>query len=41
MDPSESPVVYLKATSAVSVRMNTEAVMDGVLLTATLRYTRI
>jgi ketosteroid isomerase-like protein len=41
MDPSDRQLLHLGATSVVSVRMNAEAVMDGVPVTATLRYTRI
>jgi ketosteroid isomerase-like protein len=40
-DPSDRQLLHLGATSVVSVRMNAEAVMDGVRVTATLRYTRI
>jgi ketosteroid isomerase-like protein len=41
MDPSDRRLLHLEATSVVSVRMNAEAVMDGALISATLRYTRI
>ena len=41
MDPSDRQLLHLGATSIVNVRMNAEAVMDGVPVTATLRYTRI
>ena len=41
MDPSDRQLLHLGATSVVSVRMNADAVMDGVPVTATLRYTRI
>jgi ketosteroid isomerase-like protein len=41
MDPSDRQLLHLGATSVVSVRMNADAVMDGVAVTATLRYTRI
>jgi ketosteroid isomerase-like protein len=41
MDPSDCQLLHLGVTSVVSVRMNAEAVMDGVPVTATLRYTRI
>jgi ketosteroid isomerase-like protein len=41
MDPIDRQLLHLGATSVVSVRMNAEAVMDGVPVTATLRYTRI
>jgi ketosteroid isomerase-like protein len=41
MDPSDRRLLHLQDTSVVSVRMNAEAVMDGVPVTATLRYTRI
>ena len=41
MDPSDRQLLHLGATSIVNVRMNAEAVMDGVPVAATLRYTRI
>ena len=41
MDPSDRRLLHLHDTSVVSVRMNAEAVMDGVPVTAMLRYTRI
>ena len=41
MDPTDRQLLHLGATSVVSVRMNADAVMDGVAVTATLRYTRI
>src|SRR5262249_38075726 len=41
MDPSDRQLLHLGATSVVSVRMNAEAVMDGVPVAGTLRYTRI
>jgi ketosteroid isomerase-like protein len=41
MDPHDRHLLHLGATSVVSVRMNAEAVMDGVPVTATLRYTRV
>jgi ketosteroid isomerase-like protein len=41
MDPEDRHLLHLGATSVVSVRMNAEAVMDGVPVTATLRYTRV
>jgi ketosteroid isomerase-like protein len=41
MDPGDRRLLHLGATSVVSVRMNAEAVMDGVPVTATLRYTRV
>jgi ketosteroid isomerase-like protein len=41
MDPSDRRLLHLGATSVVSVRMNAEAVIDGVPVAATLRYTRI
>jgi ketosteroid isomerase-like protein len=41
MDPSDRQLLHLGATSVVSVRMNADAVMDGVAVTATLRYTCI
>jgi ketosteroid isomerase-like protein len=41
MDPTDRQLLHLGATSVVSVRMNAEAVMDAVPVTATLRYTRI
>jgi ketosteroid isomerase-like protein len=41
MDPSDRHMLHLGETSVVSVRMNAEAVMNGVPVTATLRYTRV
>jgi hypothetical protein len=41
MDPSDRHLLHLRETSVVSVRMNAEAVMNGVPVAATLRYTRI
>jgi hypothetical protein len=41
MDPSDRHLLHLGATSVVSVQMNAEAIMNGVPVTATLRYTRI
>src|SRR5579871_4810451 len=41
MDPSDRHLLHLGETSVVSVRMNAEAVMDGVPVAATLRYTRV
>ncbi len=41
MDPCDCQLLHLGATSVVSVRMDAEAVMDGVPVTAILRYTRI
>jgi len=41
MDPSDWRVLHLGTTSVVSVRMGAEAVMNGVPVAATLRYTRI
>ncbi len=41
MDPSDRRMLHLGTTSVVSVRMNAEAIMNGVPVTATLRYTRI
>lgn len=41
MDPIDRQVLHLGATSVVSVGMNAEAVMDGVPVAATLRYTRV
>jgi ketosteroid isomerase-like protein len=41
MDPSDRHLLHLGATSVVSVRMNAEAIMNDVPVTATLRYTRI
>jgi len=41
MDPSDRQFLHLGDTSVVSVRMMAEAVMDGVPMAATLRYTRI
>lgn len=41
MDPTDRQLLHLGATSVVCVRMNAEAVIDGVPVTATLRYTRV
>ncbi len=41
MDPSDRHLLHLGTTSVVSVRMNAEALMNDVPVTATLRYTRI
>jgi ketosteroid isomerase-like protein len=41
MDPSDRHMLHLGATSVVNVRMNAEAIMNGVPVKATLRYTRI
>ena len=41
MDPTDRQLLHLGETSVVSVRMNAEAVMDGVPVAAALRYTRI
>ena len=41
MDPLDRRLLHLGATSVVSVRMDAEAVMDGVPVTAVLRYTRV
>jgi ketosteroid isomerase-like protein len=41
MDPSDRHLLHLGETSVVSVRMNAEAIMNGVPVAATLRYTRI
>jgi ketosteroid isomerase-like protein len=41
MDPSDRRLLHLGATSVVSVRMNAEAIMNGVPVTATLQYTRV
>jgi len=41
MDPSDYHLLHLRDTSVVSVRMNAEAIMNGVPVSATLRYTRI
>ena len=41
MDPLDRRLLHLGATSVVSVRMDAEAVMDGVPVTAILRYTRV
>jgi ketosteroid isomerase-like protein len=41
MDLTDRHLLHLGATSVVSVGMKAEAVMDGVPVTATLRYTRI
>jgi ketosteroid isomerase-like protein len=41
MDPSDRHLLHLGATSVVSVRMNAEAIMNGVPVKVTLRYTRI
>lgn len=41
MDPSDRHLLHLGATSVVSVRMNAEAIMNGVPVRATLRYTRV
>jgi hypothetical protein len=41
VDPLDRRLLHLGATSVVSVRMDAEAVMDGVPVTAVLRYTRV
>jgi hypothetical protein len=41
MDPLERRLLHLGPTSVVNVRMNAEAVMDGVPVAAILRYTRV
>lgn len=41
MDPSDRHMLHLGETSVVSVRMNAEAIMNGVPVAAALRYTRI
>ena len=41
MDPSDRHLLHLGATSVVSVRMNAEAVIDGVPVAAAMRYTRV
>jgi ketosteroid isomerase-like protein len=41
MDPLDRQLLHLGATSVVSIRMNAAAVMDGVPVAATLRYTRV
>ncbi len=41
MDPGECRLLHLGETSVVSVRMNADAVMDGVPVSGTLRYTRV
>jgi hypothetical protein len=41
MDPLDRRLLHLGATSVVSVRMDAEAVMDGVPVAAILRYTRV
>jgi hypothetical protein len=41
MDPLDRRLLHLGATSVVSVRMDAEAVMDGVPVAAMLRYTRV
>ena len=41
MDPGDRHLLHLGETSVVSVRMNAEAVMNGVPVSATLRYTRV
>jgi ketosteroid isomerase-like protein len=41
MDPSDRRLLHLGETSVVSVRMNAEAIMNGVPVAATLRYTRV
>jgi len=41
MDPVDRQMLHLGATSVVSVRMNAEAIMNGVPVAATLRYTRV
>jgi ketosteroid isomerase-like protein len=41
MDPEDRQLLHLGKTSVVSVCMNAEAVLDGVAVAATLRYTRI
>ena len=41
MDPGDRHLLHLGETSVVSVRMNAEAIMNGVPVSATLRYTRI
>lgn len=41
MDPTDRHLLHLGATSVVSVRMDAEAIINGVPLAATLRYTRV
>src|SRR6476620_7441555 len=41
MDPVERHLLHLGTTSVVSVLMNTAAVVDGVPVTANMRYTRV
>ena len=41
MDPAARCILHLGATSVVNVLMNAEAVMNGVPVAATLRYTRV
>lgn len=41
MDPADTRVLHLGDTSVVSVRMDAQAVVNGVPVAATLRYTRI
>src|ERR1035438_4958917 len=41
MEPTNRHLLHLGATSVVSVRMNAEAIMNGVSVAATLRYTRV
>ncbi len=41
MDPLEHRILHLGSTSVVSVRMNSAAVVEGVPVTAVLRYTRV
>jgi ketosteroid isomerase-like protein len=41
MDPSDRRLLHLGATSVVTVRMDAEAIINDVPVTAMLRYTRI
>jgi len=41
MDPSDRHILHLGATSVVSVLMGAGAILNGVPIAATLRYTRV
>ncbi len=41
MDPTDRHVLHLGTTSVVSVLMNAGAIIDGIPVTANMRYTRV
>jgi hypothetical protein len=41
MEPIERRLLHLDAASVVSVKMDASAIVDGVAMTAILRYTRV